>query len=344
MVYAAEKYESYDGPIVIKDNLGADLAKTAINGFRLLKARKAMSLYTQQMPSYNGIDTNYVEGKDFTVIREVKELWLMPYLGEDKTYRIGLVARYKLVKGNPKSDEDLNLCRGCTDAQRKVITEIAAQMAPIPGGDFTMGCKARDNNCQADEKPVTLVSLNNFMIGRFEVTQRQYLTILGSNPSYNYNCADCPVEEVSWDDAQRFISKLNELSGKNYRLPTEAEWEFAAAGGKDFVYVGADVIKDVAWYAENSGNTTHPVGLNTPNSFGLYDMSGNVWEWCSDWYQPYKGTHQTNPQGPSTGSYRVIRGGSWNNSAKSCRVSTRFNNSQTNRFFNLGFRLAHAEQ
>lgn len=344
LLYSAEKYESYDGPIIIKDNLGADLAKTAINGFRLLKARKALTLYSQQTTASNGVDTNFVEGKDFTVIREVKELWLMPYLGPDKTYRIGLVARYKLVKGNPKADDDLNLCRGCTESQKKVISEIAAQMVHIPGGDFTMGCKARDNNCQTDEKPTTLVSLNNFMINRYEVTQRQFITILGSNPSYHLNCPECPVEEVSWDDAQRFISKLNELTGKSYRLPTEAEWEFAAAGGKDFVYAGGDVIKELAWYAENSSNETHPVGQNAPNSFGLYDMSGNVWEWCSDWYSPYQGTHVNNPQGPTTGSYRVIRGGSWNNSAKSCRVSTRFNNSQSNRFFNLGFRLAHGEQ
>ena len=151
-----------------------------------------------------------------------------------------------------------------------------------------------------------------------------------------------PVEMVSWNDCQEFISKLNRMTGKRFRLPTEAEWEYAARGGnrsRGYKYAGSDNPGSIAWYYENSGNTTHPVGTKTPNELGIYDMSGNVWEWCQDWYSFYSGGFQTNPTGPTSGSNRVNRGGGMHNIAWSCRVTNRLDGvpSATSNF--LGLRL-----
>jgi formylglycine-generating enzyme required for sulfatase activity len=170
-----------------------------------------------------------------------------------------------------------------------------------------------------------------------------------------------PVERVSWDDVQEFIRKLNAKTGTNYRLPTEAEWEYAARGGAQsggYKYSGSNTVGDVAWYssnsgnathtveniyvASNSGNATHTVGTKAPNELGIYDMSGNVYEWCNDWYGDYSSSSQTNPMGASSGSYRVIRGGSWINSAQYVRVPFRFYFTPDSRYYNFGFRLAHS--
>ena len=153
-----------------------------------------------------------------------------------------------------------------------------------------------------------------------------------------------PVERVSWDDCQTFIQKLNRLTGANFRLPTEAEWEFAARGGRNsrrYQYSGSSNLGDVAWYYGNSSNTTHPVKTKSPNELGIYDMSGNVWEWCQDWYSSsyYSSSPQNNPTGPSSGSRRVYRGGSWRNSARHCRSAYRISNAPGNRSLNLGLRL-----
>ena len=139
---------------------------------------------------------------------------------------------------------------------------------------------------------------------------------MGSNPSRYTGDDNLPVEQVSWKDVQEFIQKLNALTGKTYRLPTEAEWEYAARGGNQsqgYKYAGSNTVGDVAWHYGNSDHKTHPVGQKQPNELGLYDMSGNVWEWCQDWYGDYSSSAQTNPTGPSSGSYRVLRGGSWSN-------------------------------
>ena len=174
---------------------------------------------------------------------------------------------------------------------------------------------------------------------------------MGNNPSKFSGNPENPVEQVSWNDCQRFISKLNALTGFNFRLPTEAEWELAACGGmksQGYKYAGSNDLDDVAWYLENSGKVTffsdkrssHPVGTKAPNELGLYDMSGNVWEWCHDWYGDYCVDAQTNPTGPDSGSRRVLRGGSWNRNAWCCRVSFRSNSTPSSTGSSLGFRLA----
>ena len=173
------------------------------------------------------------------------------------------------------------------------------------------------------------------------MTQELWEVVMGSNPSRFSGSGQLPVEYVSWDDCQRFITKLNQLTGQNFRLPTEAEWEFAARGGnasKGYKYAGSDNINDVAWYLGISSSKTHEVGTKSPNELGLYDMSGNVFELCQDRYGSYSSNSQVNPTGPSSGSYRVIRGGSWGDNAGRCRVSNRFDDVGISG--NQGFRLA----
>jgi len=218
------------------------------------------------------------------------------------------------------------------------------EFVPVKGGCFQMGDTFGDG--YASEKPVHEVCVDGFSIGKYEVTQGQWKAVMGNNPSKFSSCGDnCPVEQVSWNDVQDFIGKLNSRSGRNYRLPTEAEWEYAArSGGKSEKYSGSSSIDSVAWYGGwdgNSSSTTH-VGRKGANGLGIYDMSGNVWEWCSDWYgeEYYGESPRSNPQGPSTGSGRVGRGGSWSGEPASVRASNRSNGSPSaNRFSTLGFRL-----
>lgn len=165
---------------------------------------------------------------------------------------------------------------------------------------------------------------------------------MGSNPSY-WKGDNLPVESVSWDDCQEFIRKLNSMTGQNFRLPTEAEWEFACRGGNNsrgYKYSGSNYIDNVAWYRDNSGEKTHPVATKSPNELGIYDMSGNVWEWCADWYGDYSSGAPTNPKGPYDGSNRVDRGGSWNYGTRLCRSSYRIGNKPATRSYFLGLRLA----
>ncbi|MDR1810095.1 MAG: formylglycine-generating enzyme family protein [Prevotella sp.] len=213
-------------------------------------------------------------------------------------------------------------------------------MVYVAGGTFTMGCTSKQRAFyQDDEKPAHRVRLSSYYIGKYEVTQAQWKAVMGNNPS-KFKGDNLPVENVSWNDAQEFIRKLNAQTGKNYRLPTEAEWEFAARGGnksKGYEYSGSNNAYDVAWFYDEQ---SHPVGTKAANELGIYDMSGNVWEWCSDLYGNYSGTAQSNPAGPASGSSRVPRGGGWYNSARSVRVSNRSGNSPDSRGNNLGFRLA----
>ncbi len=190
------------------------------------------------------------------------------------------------------------------------------------------------------------MSLNSFYISRCEITQAQWRFVMGSNPSLFFNGRDnYPIENISAEDVKEFLIRLNSLTGKKYRLPTEGEWEFAARGGKKknkYVYSGSRDIDKVAFYRRNSEFETHPVAQKTPNKLGLYDMSGNVWEWCSDWYSdPYYANDGSNenPKGPSKGNVWVMRGGSWSTDPTQCRVSARATGVPDLRLGNIGFRL-----
>lgn len=198
------------------------------------------------------------------------------------------------------------------------------------------------SDAYSDESPVHNVTLSGYWIGETEVTQELWQAVMGSNPSY-FSSTNFPVEQVSWNDiVNDFLPKLNNLTGYSFRLPTEAEWEYAARGGRasqDYKYAGSNTIGNVAWYTGNSSSKTHAVKTKQANELGLYDMSGNVYEWCSDWYGNYSSGSQTNPQGPSSGSDRVLRGGSWYDGARSCRVSGRYNGGPGYRGSYGGFRL-----
>jgi formylglycine-generating enzyme required for sulfatase activity len=224
-----------------------------------------------------------------------------------------------------------------------VTQASAVGMVFVQGGTFVMGCTSEQSNCRPYESPVHNVTLSSFYIGKYEVTQAEWEAVMGYNPSSSSYGPNYPVERVSWSDAQAFITALNTATGLNYRLPTEAEWEYAARGGaqsEGYRHSGSDNIGDVAWYGGNSGYTTHLVGSKQPNELGIYDMNGNVEEWCSDLYYNYTGEDQTNPTGPeSGGDNRMIRGGSMYNDETICRITFR---SWTN-YFNfgddIGFRL-----
>ena len=223
------------------------------------------------------------------------------------------------------------------------VNGVSFEMVHVEGGTFRMGATSeQEDDADSDEKPVHSVILSSYYIGKTEVTQALWQAVMGSNPS-NFKGADLPVECVSWNDCQEFIRKLNSMTGQNFRLPTEAEWEFACRGGNNsrgYKYSGSNNLGSVAWYDGNSGNKTHPVGTKAPNELGIYDMSGNVWEWCADWYAGYSSGAQTNPTGPYGGSIRVFRGGSWGNFARYCRSSDRFIDYPTVRNFSVGLRLA----
>lgn len=213
----------------------------------------------------------------------------------------------------------------------------------VEGGNFDMGCTPEQQPCDSEEKPAHSVRLNSYFIGQHEVTQAQWRALMGDNPSSFAGCDQCPVEQVSWNDVQEFLQRLNARTGQRYRLPTEAEWEFAARGGnkrQGYQFAGSSSLAAVGWYSENAGGKTHPVGEKLANELGLYDMSGNVWEWCQDWYGTYPSSAQTNPAGPGTGTLRVYRGGSWVYDPQNCRVSNRLGGSPTDRYGVVGFRLA----
>ena len=206
------------------------------------------------------------------------------------------------------------------------VNGVSFDMVLVKGGTFAMGATSEQgSDAYSDEKPTHHVTLSDYMIGKTEVTQELWQAVMGNNPSY-YKGDNLPVENVSWNDCREFIKKLNSLTGLNFRLPTEAEWEYAARGGnksKGYKYSGSNDLGSVAWYDSNSSSKTHAVATKSPNELGLYDMSGNVYEWCSDWYGDYSSGSQTNHKGPSSGSNRVIRGGAWLISVRYCRVSNR---------------------
>ena len=235
------------------------------------------------------------------------------------------------------------------------VNGVSFKMVAVGGGTFQMGATSEQQNAQSDERPVHSVTLDNYYIGETEVTQELWQAVMGSNPSSITGNSQRPVESVSWHDCQTFVNKLNDLlagqlpAGRRFRLPTEAEWEYAARGGNRSCgtqYSGSSSIGDVAWYLDNSGFTIHPVKGKRPNELWLYDMSGNVFEWCNDWYSSdyYSNSPRNNPQGPSSGSMRVLRGGEWFNGAQLCRVANRVyyspDDNPGNRGISSGLRLA----
>lgn len=223
---------------------------------------------------------------------------------------------------------------------------ITIDMVKVDAGSFMMGATSEMQNPYGDETPVHQVILtNDYYMGKYEVTLALWQAVMGNNPS-KFKGDNLPVESVSWKDCQKFISKLNKKTGRKFRLPTEAEWEYAARGGKKsrgYQYSGSSNISDVAWYAGNSSNKTHPVGTKQANELGLYDLSGNVWEWCQDCHGSYVSSSQTNPIGVESGTFRVRRGGSWLNSAWGCRSSYRYCDAPDYRFNYIGLRLVLSE-
>jgi formylglycine-generating enzyme required for sulfatase activity len=212
------------------------------------------------------------------------------------------------------------------------------EMVFVKGGTFMMGSSSGED----DERPVHQVTLSDFSIGKYEVTQAQWRAVMGNNPSEFKGCDACPVETVTWKDAMKYVKKLSKKSGNNYRLPTEAEWEYAASGGnliRGYSYSGNDNISAVSWYLENSNSKTHSVGEKQANELKIFDMTGNVREWCNDWYAAYPAASEVNPFGPFSGRCRVIRGGGWNSGTQYCRTPSRFLNSPEYCNSDLGFRL-----
>ena len=300
-------------------------------------------------------------GNILTVVKDTVQIGDLP-LGL-RRYEVIPLSKYKTVllsyisinetDGNGNGEDGRN---SSTEAERKAREErnpkvfnvgnVSFKMIPVEGGTFTMGATSEQGgDADSNEKPAHLVKLSGYAIGETQVTQALWKAVMGSNPSY-FKGDNLPVEQVSWDDCEEFIRKLNRLTGKNFRLPTEAEWEYAARGGnksQGYKYSGSNNIGAVAWFEDNSKKQTHPVATKSPNELGIYDMSGNVWERCSDRYGDYNGTSQTNPMGPVIGSSRVVRGGSWYFDARYCRVSNRDFSTPSNRYSGLGFRLALSE-
>lgn len=233
----------------------------------------------------------------------------------------------------------------------------------VKAGSFTMGSPSSEANRESDERQHTVRISNDFYISKYEVTQDEYQSIMGTNPSKTARGIgdSYPVNMVSWHDAVEYCNILSEREGltpaftingtnvswdrnaNGYRLPTEAEWEYAARDGQKAgsynVYAGSDNISSVAWYDGNSGDKNHPVGGKQANELGIYDMTGNVWEWCWDWYDYYTSGSVTDPAGPSSGSIRVFRGGSWRTEAEYCRLANRITAPPSYRYGFLGFRL-----
>ncbi len=243
-----------------------------------------------------------------------------------------------------------------TQVNTYTVKGISFKMVQVHGGTFIMGCtEEQSDECEFNESPSHLVWLSDYSIGETEVTQALWYAVMEMNPSQSSpNCPTCPVENVSWEQVQDFLRELNAMTGKHFRLPTEAEWEFAARGGENglgYKYCGGHVVYKIAWMNENAEDKTHPVKGKKANELGLYDMSGNVWEMCSDWYDgAYNSYSQKNPTGPATsfnrvfsggrwGTARVIRGGGFYNEPKYCRVSSRSFEIPGNRTNSLGFRL-----
>lgn len=246
------------------------------------------------------------------------------------------------ANNTPPATNSANNQRSTNRVQSAIIQKLINNMVYVEGGSFIMGANSTQNG-SSDEYPAHKVALSSFSIGKYEVTQEEWVEVMGSNPS-KFTGSKRPVERVTWRECQTFIQKLNKLTGRTFRLPTEAEWEYAARGGShtnNNKYSGSNALGLVAWYGDNSNGTTHDVGTNNPNELGLYDMNGNVWEWCQDYYgrNYYSNSSYKNPQGPTNGSSYVYRGGGYKSISNYCNMSIRNSSSAVNRFEDVGLRL-----
>ena len=239
-------------------------------------------------------------------------------------------------------DASLNIQPAAWDGVTEV-RGVTFKMIPVEGGTFKMGT-LNETGMSTIETPQHEVTISKgYWIGETPVTQALWIAVMGVNPSSHKGNQDLPCENVSWNDCQAFISKLNEMTGKKFRLPTEAEWEFAARGGtlsKGYKYAGSNNQKEVAWYVSNSNGTTQPVAQKQPNELGIYDMSGNVAEWVNDWYGRYPSVPVTDPTGPASGSFRVYRNGGYSDKAANIRIAFRYMERVTYKQPFIGLRLA----
>lgn len=284
--------------------------------FQVSPANATIELNGETLPVHNGSATKMMPFGSYDYRVQAPDY--MPQAG-------------KVVVDDPKQPHVVSALLKREGEDRLVtVGSVTFTMIPVKGGTFQMGAtKEQTGEARKDEKPVHTVTLDNFQIGETEVSQALWREVMGSNPS-TYKGNDLPVTNVTWEDCQEFIKKLNERTGKQFRLPTEAEWEFAARGGtasKGYMFSGSDEVRSVAWHNRDSNRDRHngPYAIKSkdPNELGIYDMSGNVNEWCQDWFGDYTADPQTNPQGPATGKEHVYRGGSWWYYGMSCRVSRR---------------------
>jgi formylglycine-generating enzyme required for sulfatase activity len=291
-----------------------------------------------KLPLNKGVNT--VEVKPVDGINDTFERTFNVTQSGNQLLKLNLLANRKANQQTDKEQQGQQpkVSEAATITEDTFAIEIALDMVLIKGGTFQMGSN--------DEKPIHSVTLNDFYICKYEVTQQQWRTIMGSNPPKlaNEGCNNCPVEQVSWEDVQEYIKKLNQRTGSNYRLPTEAEWEYAARGGtksKNYAYSGTNSVEDVGWFQKNSDRKTHPVGKKKSNELGLYDMTGNVWEWCQDWFSKsyYSESPASNPVNLTEGEYRVIRGGAADTKSDAARVTDRDAYKPSNKGDFVGFRI-----
>ena len=318
--------------------------------------------YYFSRPVESGIGIPKVEGE----VRQTEERRILneneerPQREEESVHQPAEREVLKPTKGQvARNGLLINWSSSVTPKQKEVLSRLVGNMVQVKGGRFQMGgTPEQGSDAYNNEKPVHEVTLSDYYMGKYEVRQSEWEAVMGNNPS-RFKGADLPVEQVSWEDCHEFIGRLNALTGLSFKLPTEAQWEYAARGGnlsKGYKYSGSNNLGEVGWYWENSGDRvltgewkikkvdrnhcrTHRVGEKQPNELGLYDMSGNVYEWCEDWYGNYSSDSQRDPLGATSGSGRVSRGGSWLYEVRFCRVSFRYYFAPDYRFINLGFRL-----
>ena len=305
----------------------------------------------ERQPFYNRLASQFAEGNYFSLELSLKVVGsLVTGLTGEVLDGAGLgqdagnanTQRGKSPRGQGQTDTAKTVPQPATQNRIVQVGNVQFEMVHVEGGTFRMGATKEQGDARNNERPVHPVTLSSYLIGKHEVTQALWEEVMRSNPGY-IEREDYPVGWVSWNDCQEFIEKLNARTGMKFRLPTEAEWEYAARGGnksKGYKYAGSDNLDEVGWYDENSGCHTHPVGEKKPNELGLYDMSGNLYEWCQDWGGVYINEAQTNPTGRQSGVLRVLRGGSRWGSARSCRVSNRYYGDPGSRYDNnRGLRL-----